>query len=151
MARKAVSVYLPRELEERVRRAALDQHRSESSLITDILKAKLERGDAARAPGEIDARLGFRMDARLDKAIGEVLILKEILLLYVRVWLEHTPPLDDDLTESAAASAEARFERFCDLVAQALAPGQSLAKSEPPPPGLAGAAPMLHDDAEAHR
>ena len=65
-------------------------------------------------------------DARLEKVIGESLILKEIVLLFVRVWLEHNPPIDEHLEEDAAASAEARFERFLDFVAQALTPGKSL-------------------------
>jgi hypothetical protein len=52
--------------------------------------------------------------------------LKECVLLFVRVWLEHNPPIDDDLEESAAASAEARFERFLDLAANGLTSGQPL-------------------------
>lgn len=155
MPRKAVSVYLPPDLEARVRRLAVDQHRSESGVITDILKARLERGDGVRPSGEIDARLVFRLDARLQKVVGEALIMKEIVLLFVRVWLEHTPPLDEHMEESAAASADARFERFCDLVAQALAPGQSLASRELRSHALAGAAPnfqseRLQQEQEAH-
>lgn len=125
MARGGITVYLPRDLEARIRRIAHDQHRSESSVVAEAVKARFERGEGAVKDDSADRRLS-RVDIRLDKAIGESLIIKEILLLFVRVWLEHNPPIDEEMEESAAASAEARFERFLDFVTQALGPGKSL-------------------------
>ena len=125
MARGGITVYLPRDLETRIRRIARDQHRSESSVVAEAVKARFERGEGAGRDESADRRLS-RVDLRLDKAIGESLIIKEILLLFVRVWLEHNPPIDEEMEESAAASAEARFERFLDFVTQALGPGKSL-------------------------
>jgi predicted transcriptional regulator len=127
MAARKLTVYLPPNLDAKVRKVARDQHRSESSIVLEALKARLERGDASNAIIEESARRQLsRVDARLEKVIGESLILKEIVLLFVRVWLEHNPPIEEHLEEAAAASAEARFERFLDFVAQALAPGKSL-------------------------
>lgn len=129
MAARKLSVYLPPALDEKVRKTARDQHRSESSIVLEALKARLERGEAANAAIEESARRQLsRVDARLEKVIGEGLILKEIVLLFIRVWLEHNPPIDEHLEESAAASAEARFERFLDFVAQQLSPGKSLSE-----------------------
>lgn len=125
MARGGITVYLPRDLETRIRKVARDQHRSESSVVAEAVKARFERGEGAGKDESADRRLS-RVDLRLDKAIGESLIIKEILLLFVRVWLEHNPPIDEEMEESAAASAEARFERFLDFVTQALGPGKSL-------------------------
>lgn len=125
MARGGITVYLPRDLETRIRKIARDQHRSESSVVAEAVKARFERGEAGVKDESADRRLS-RVDIRLDKAIGESLIIKEILLLFVRVWLEHNPPIDEEMEESAAASAEARFERFLDFVTQALGPGKSL-------------------------
>ncbi len=125
MARGGITVYLPRDLETRIRKIARDQHRSESSVVAEAVKARFERGDTSVKDESADRRLS-RVDLRLDKAIGESLIIKEILLLFVRVWLEHNPPIDEEMEESAAASAEARFERFLDFVTQALGPGKSL-------------------------
>ncbi len=127
MARRKFTVYLPPALEEKVRKLARHQHRSDSSVIRESVKARLERPDATTAVIEESARRQIgRVDARLEKAIGEALILKEILLLFIRVWLEHNPPVEEELEESAAASAEARFERFLDLVAMQLSPGRSM-------------------------
>lgn len=131
MARNGITVYLPRDLEMRVRRIAKDQHRSDSSVVADAVKARYERNQFTNEAIEETARRQIsRVDVRLSKAIGETLILKEIVLLFIRVWLEHNPPVDEQLEESAAASAEARFERFLDFVAQALAPGKSLAGTD---------------------
>ncbi|KAF0180237.1 MAG: CopG family transcriptional regulator [Alphaproteobacteria bacterium] len=130
MARKRITVYLPPDLQARVERIALDQHRSESSVITDAVRARWDRNASNEAQEEPARRQLSRVDARLDKAVGETLILKEIVLLFIRVWLEHNPPIDEALEESAAASAEARFERFLDFVAQGLAPGKSVAPAD---------------------
>ncbi len=127
MPRNGITVYLPRALEGRVQRLAKDQHRSESSIVAEAVKARLEPSDGAEEPAR---RQLSRVDARLDKTVGELLILKETVLLFIRVWLEHNPPIDEHLEESAAASAEARFERFLDLVAQGLTHGRSVAAPE---------------------
>lgn len=126
MPRKGITVYLPKELEGRVQRTAKEQRRSESSVISEAVKARFARRDEE----DHERRQAARDGARFDKVIGELLILKELFLLYVRVWLEHNPPIDEKLEESAAASAEARFERFLDFVAQGLAPGKSIASRE---------------------
>lgn len=137
MPRSGITVYLPRNLEERIELMAKEQHRSASSLVAEAVKARFERrgGDDPQSP----ERQRLRTDARLDKAIGEILIFKEVLLLFVRVWLEHNPPIDESLEESAAASADARFERFLDFVAQGLSPGKSIASRELITPALAQA------------
>lgn len=151
MSRSGITVYLPRDLEGRIQRMAKDQHRSESSIITDAVKAQIERRDGGKPDEAAARRQTSRLDARLDKLVGESLILKEIVLLFIRVWLEHNPPVDESLEESAAASAEARFERFLDFVAQGLAPGKSLAPSELTlAPGVNGAALAQNGNGEAH-
>jgi hypothetical protein len=125
---KRLSVYLPISLHRQVVAEAKQRHCSESSLIAGAVKAQLARkvgDDESNA-----ARQTARLNARLEKLIGEQLIAKEIVLMFVRVWLEHNPPLDESIAESAAASADARFERFLDLVAQSLTPGGTLATAE---------------------
>ncbi|HCK84682.1 MAG TPA: hypothetical protein DHW63_09260 [Hyphomonadaceae bacterium] len=129
MPRGGITVYLPRELEARIRVMARDQRRSESSVVADAVKSRFAQngGEANGASPRAQARIALR----LDKLIGESLLIKEIALLFVRLWLEHNPPLDADLAESAAASAEARFADFLDVVAQAVGTGSSLAYSMP--------------------
>ena len=129
MARDKITIYLPGELQDRIGRLATQQGRSVSSIIVEAVQARYARKDG----DQIDPALRHvaRLEARLDKAIRDTIMVKEALLLFVRVWLEHNPPLDEHLEESAAASAAARFERFVDFVAQAIGSGRSLAIFDP--------------------
>ncbi len=125
MSSIAIKTYLEADVAREVARIARAQGRSESSLIADAVRATLAKGSeaVARAAAETQARRLNRIEQRLDKLFRDQALMKESLLLFVRVWLEHNPPLEDAVADSAAASAEARFERFLDLAAQTLARG----------------------------
>lgn len=129
MSHAATSVYLPDELRAKVARLADAQKRSASSVIAEAVRLRLGK-DEREVEGLKRAHLA-RLELRLDKAIRDTMQIRETLLLFVRVWLEHNPPLDEALAESAAASAEARFERFLDIVAASIDSGRSLALFEP--------------------
>lgn len=122
MRQKPVRAYLAPELAEEVTRRAQAQGRSDSSFIGEVIRASLAATSeqARQAETETVKRQLNRIESRLDKLIWEQLQAKECLLLFIRVWLEHNPPLDDDIEESAAASAEARFDRFLDLLSNTL-------------------------------
>jgi hypothetical protein len=127
MRQQPVRAYLSPELAEEVARRAQAQGRSESSIIAEAVRSRLAAtsDDALKAETETVRRQLNRLEARLDKLIWEQLQAKECLLLFIRVWLEHNPPIDADLEESAAISAEARFERFLDLLTHTLNTGGS--------------------------
>lgn len=134
MAKNGITVYLPKDLEGKVTRLAFLQHRSASSIIAQAVRARIGgQHDDGSLEGLVEA-FRARMDARLDKAIGETLILKEIALLFVRIWLEHNPPIDEELEDAAAASAEARYERFVALVAHAVHGGRTELAADPQSP-----------------
>ena len=79
-----------------------------------------------------DLELRRRLQAtRQGKGLDQALV-KETLFVFVRVWLEHNPPIDEALEDSAAASAEARFERFLQMVANALRGGRSISGGSVP-------------------
>lgn len=129
MTGAATSVYLPSDLRSKVQRAADAQGRSASSIIVEAVRVKLARGEDGADP--VTLRHIARLEARIDKAVRDGMLMKETLLLFVRVWLEHNPPIDEHIADSAASSAAARFERFLDLVAASIDSGQSLAHFEP--------------------
>lgn len=122
-ARSATSVYLPKDLREKVARLASAHGRSASSVVVESVRLRFGRKEEQPDPG---AHRIARLEQRLDKAIRDGILVKESLLLFVRVWLEHNPPIDEHLEESTAASAAARFERFLDLVANSIDSGRSL-------------------------
>ncbi len=129
MTTTAIKTYLEPDLAREVSRLARAQGRSESSIIADAVRSRLasQSEGATRAAGETQKRQLNRVEARLDKMVRDQAVMKECVLLFVRVWLEHNPPIDDELAESAAASAEARFERFLDLVMKGLSHGRGIA------------------------
>ncbi|MBL8552270.1 MAG: ribbon-helix-helix protein, CopG family [Hyphomonadaceae bacterium] len=125
MSGAATSVYLPDDLKAKVARLADAQGRSASSVVVEAVRLKFARKDE---PAEgITIRHLARLEARVDKAVRDGALIKETVLLFVRVWLEHNPPIEEHLEESAAASASARFERFLDYVANSIDSGRSLA------------------------
>jgi thioredoxin-like negative regulator of GroEL len=122
MRQTPVRAYLDPHLARELARRAAAQGRSQSSLIGEIVRTRLAAASEAAREAETETmkRQLNRLEARFDKLLWEELQLKECLLLFIRVWLEHNPPIEEALEESAAASAEARFERFLDLLASTL-------------------------------
>lgn len=118
MARNRITVYLSAAAEKKLQATSKVQNRSVSSLASAAIDRQIaQSGDVLPAGA---TRQLARVEARLDKVIRDSAAVREIMLLFVRVWLEYTPPLDEDEADEAAALAEARFERFLDLVRDAL-------------------------------
>ena len=148
MGTTPIKTYLEPELASAVARLATAQGRSESSIIAEAVRTRMAAGSAAAIKAEEESlkRCLHRMEARLDKVVWDGAQLKECLLLFVRVWLEHNPPLDPSHEESAAMSAEARFCRFLDLAVNGLNSSRPLGDLD----ALIGVAPAHNGcDAEA--
>jgi hypothetical protein len=129
MSTTAIKTYLEPELAREVARQARAQGRSESSIIADAVRLRLaaQSEGATQAAKETQRRQLNRLELRMEKVLRDQAMMKECLLLFVRVWLEYNPPLDEEIADSAAASAAARFERFLDLLLKNLSPGHSIA------------------------
>lgn len=129
MSATGVRTYLEPDLAREVARCARAQGRSESAVIAEAVRLKFAAGAEAvrQAAAETHKRQLNRIEARLDKAMRDQAVVKECLFAFARIWLEHNPPLEDDIADSMAASAAARFERFLDLVAASLERGGSIA------------------------
>ena len=122
MSRAPMKTYLDASLAQTVTRLAASQNRSESAVIADAVRARFANASdaAGQAGAETQKRQLNRLEARFDKLVWELTQTKQAMLLFIRVWLEHNPPLDPEIEDSAAASAEARFERFLDLLTERL-------------------------------
>jgi hypothetical protein len=66
-----------------------------------------------------------RIDHRLIRLERDTNISIEALMVFVRFWLNTTPPLPDHLTAAARASATARYDAFIETLGQRLAQGRS--------------------------
>lgn len=129
MSTIAIKTYLEPDLAREVSRMALAQGRSESSIIADSVRARLaaQSEGATAAAKETQRRQLNRLELRVEKILRDQAMMKECVLLFVRVWLEYNPPLDEEIADSAAASAAARFEHFLDILMKGMTPGYSIA------------------------
>ncbi|MFZ4072288.1 MAG: hypothetical protein ACOYJ6_19630 [Caulobacterales bacterium] len=129
MSTRGVKTNLPIQLADTIERIAQERGRSVASLVAEALQSRFggETPQAQEASNESAKRQLARIEARLDALVAEKAVLKECLLAFVRVWLEHNPPIPEEIADSVAASADARFDRFLDFVADGLGPGRSIA------------------------
>ncbi len=88
---------LSRAANDTLRRALIDEA---GQALADTIKARLDRSDK-------------RDQARAR----ELALLKEMVLLFVRVWFEYAGPLDDD-DPDASANAEIRFQGFLEMLSE---------------------------------
>lgn len=72
-----------------------------------------------------------RVEKREVVRARELAIVKETLLLFIRVWLEHNPAPEEETLAAAHAVAERRFQSFLELLAESLQPGRSLFAGAP--------------------
>ncbi|MEQ1619484.1 MAG: hypothetical protein ABL883_14210 [Terricaulis sp.] len=146
MSTIAVKAYVEPDLARDIARVARAQGRSESSVIAEAIRTRFAAFAAgpASAGRDTDRRQLGRLEARVDKILRDQAMMKECVLLFVRIWLEHNPPIPEDLADSAAASAEARFSRFLDLLMKGLTPGRSIAEEVFGAPNSNGAAENGH-------
>lgn len=80
-----------------------------------LRRALIDESDQALAD-TVKARLD-RLDKRDLARAHELALLKEIVLLFVRVWFEYAGPLDDS-DPDASANAEIRFQGFLEMLAE---------------------------------
>jgi len=109
--------YVEPELARKVSKMAERQGRSESAFVAAALRAYVAAGaqGPARAAEDSQKRQLGRIESEVLKILPEQDVQKELLLTFVKVWLEHNPPLPPEIEASLAASADARFDRFLDI------------------------------------
>lgn len=109
--------YVEPELARKVSKMAQRQGRSESAFVAAALRAYVAAGaeGPARAAEDSQKRQLGRIEDEVNKVMPELRSQTELLLTFVKVWLEHNPPLDPALEASLSASADARLDRFLDI------------------------------------
>jgi hypothetical protein len=88
---------LSRAANDTLRRALIDEA---GEALADTIKARLDR-----------------LDKRDHTSARELALLKEMVLLFVRVWFEYAGPLNDD-DPDASANAEIRFQGFLEMLSE---------------------------------
>lgn len=129
-ARKKITIYLEddlaRALDGDARLRGLPVTRAAADAMRRIY---LDEKDAAVAD-TVKMRLD-RVEKREVVRAREIAIVKETLLLFIRVWLEHNPAPEEETMAATHALAERRFQSFLELLAESLQPGRTLFAAAP--------------------
>jgi hypothetical protein len=96
------------------------------------------RKDAELASLKATERCFNKLRVLEDRIGNDLHVIKEMIGLAVRVYLNHTPAVPDEAKSAAALSGRIRFERYLDLLARNLRTGASILAEPPrqddPPP-----------------
>lgn len=87
-----------------------------SRAANDAMRRALLDDSGEGLAASIRAKLD-RLDKRDSARAGELAVVKDTLLLFVRVWFEYAGPLDDS-DPDAGADAEVRFQGFLEMLAE---------------------------------
>jgi len=139
MSTTGIRAYFENTLAREIARMARAQGRSESSIIVEAVRVYMSARSegAVVASGETQKRQLNRVEARLDRLFADQARIEQAVHCFVRLWLEHNPPLPEEYADSAAASAAARLAHFSDFVER------SAARSHRAAPAW-----LSHEDAE---
>ena len=116
--------YLPDDLSEALERLCSASGSSKTAVLTEGLKAVLER----RAGNELDLRFGVRLDRMSrghERLEGKVDLLAEAFGTFVQhqlTMVAHQPPFDEETNQLGLR----RYQKFVDLVGRRLASDSKL-------------------------
>ena len=137
--RVALTIRLPHPLYETARQLAAQRNAPLAAVIVAAAEQTLhpsegKQADEAAIRDAVQHCL-HKID-RLERKLGTDLhILKEMVGLGVRTYLNHTAALPDTERAAATLSGRARFERFLDVLSNSLRDGASILTPSTPAPG----------------
>ncbi|MDR3514008.1 MAG: CopG family transcriptional regulator [Caulobacteraceae bacterium] len=120
-----ISVYLDPDVTLLLAAFAARTGRSMSQVAEAALASFLSPDAEVRREAAIAKRID-RIDRRLDRLERDAAISLETLALFVRLFLNATPPLPDQASQAARAKAAARYEHFVTAVGRRVRQGPKL-------------------------
>ncbi|MDC9813941.1 CopG family transcriptional regulator [Rhizobium binxianense] len=123
--KQRLSAYLEPDLKRRLSDFA-DRRNQSTSLIAEAAIASFLSPDAdERNEAALIKRLE-RIDRHLQRLERDLEITSETLALFVRFWLNATPPLAEEAQATARAKGAERYEKFIEALGRRLAINQKL-------------------------
>jgi hypothetical protein len=122
--RHRINVYLPPEILQQVADFASRKKLSQSAIVEAAIISFLSPDGEDRREAAFTRRLDrlTRQVQRLERNTG---VTMEMLAMFVRAWLNVTPPLPPDVQASAHAKAQKRYEGFVEALGKRMQKGQS--------------------------
>ena len=123
------TTYLDDETLEALDRYHAKTRKSKSLIINDAVREALlptQPKDPGVALSKRIDQLGYQLKRHDEDIVEAVSMLKEMLGLFVRVFLNHTPEVPQANRAKASASGRTRFKRFVAMLAESLEEGRSI-------------------------
>lgn len=124
-----VSAYLEDEVLKALDTYCARTGKSKSMVVNDVLKNVLiqrhDEGSKTAVEEQLDV-LHETVASQVGSLRAAVRMLQEMLGLYVRTYLNHTPELDTTHRGEANLSGKRRFDRYLSIVNQSMEPGRSI-------------------------
>ena len=117
---------LPPDLATKLADYAARKRVPQALIVEAALASHLSPDGADRLEAALARRLD-RMTRQLERLERHVMISNEALALFVRFWLNSTPPLPDTTQAAAQAKGRERYEGFVEALGRRLARGRTLA------------------------
>ena len=127
MSKARQNLYLDNDLSKRLDRLAAKPGASKSAIISDALKAHLDR-EGAR---ELDDRLKPRVDkvtSQLNRIERSQRVLIECIALYIRFEFSVLPPLPEADQDAGRSLAQERYQAFIEQVGRRIRSQRSMAE-----------------------
>jgi hypothetical protein len=124
-----VSAYMENKVLAALEAYAARTNKSKSMVVNDTVKAALMTPDADKNDGDLRELIECMRDqlTQRDEEQREALrLVQEVLGLFVRTFLNHTPELDASQRAQAAAVGRRRFGRFLGVVQESIETGRSV-------------------------
>lgn len=128
--KKRLSVYLDPELKRLLADFADRREKSESLVAAAAIASFLSPDADERREAAIVKRLD-RIDRTIQRLERDVGIANEAFAIFMRAWLDSTPPLPDAARAAARAKGGERYDRFLDALGRRLAKGPRLRQEVP--------------------
>ncbi len=128
--KKRLSVYLDPNLKRLLADFADCREQSESLIAAAAIASFLSPDADERQEAAISKRLD-RIDRNVQRLERDICIANEAFAIFMRAWLDSTPPLPDAARAAARAKGGERYDRFLDALGRRLAKGPRLRQEVP--------------------
>lgn len=127
MKKERLNVYFDPSLSVELDALAARRKVSKSQIVEAALASFLSPDGADQREAAIVRRLD-RLTRAIERLERDVSVGNEAVALFIKFWLTNTPPLPDDMRETAKASGKERYDGFVEVLARRLAKGRTLTK-----------------------
>jgi predicted transcriptional regulator len=120
-----LSIYLDPALMQQLAALAKKKGKSRSLIAEAAIKSFLTPDEADRREAAMAKRLD-QLGRKLDRVERDVMISAETLALFIRFWLNVTPPVPDGAQPLVQAQGRERFQAFMETLGRRLAKGRTI-------------------------